>query len=519
MSDVWERLAVARSGADGPEPAEPAPGGWRFRFPNTLRTVFQDGSEQAPVFEPALLHFPNAFRAADPRFADERLVRRWLAARREALDLVLAAVSGGEYAEELMLRGSALMSCWYPGAREPGDLDFVVLARDREVSDPRTDALFADVARTAEQLGTALPASGVRIDASGAVSDDIWTYERVPGRRLMLPWAAEGIPGGWVQVDFVFGEDVRIAPERARVALFPGHAGVPLRVASKQLSLAWKLVWLLTDMHPQGKDLYDAVLLAEDTPLDYAVLREELVAADEHHGSRPISLADLSELDPGLGWDHFQGEYPSVEGPAEDWLLRLGVALEPTFTLLEGRPATAYELEAAWIEPLTARIAAATGDRGEGLQRTLLLEGVKPALAVVITRELVGRVRMSVAEAVRVVLSHPGRWDAAASHYGHLWQLEKAAHAYGLDLRMPWPEHLADTRIVAQVEKAFGRRSTDSALEILAPLATDPDPHLSDAAVLSAVVELGAGRLDLLHYAVQRARSGPDEIIRATRRV
>jgi len=104
-----------------------------------------------------------------------------------------------------------------------------------------------------------------------------------------------------------------------------------------------------------------------------------------------------------------------------------------------------------------------------------------------------------------------------------LWHLEKAAHAHGLDLRMPWPEHPADTRIVAQVKKAFGRPGADSALEILAPLATDPDPRLSDAAVLSAVlsavVELGDRRLDLLHYAVQRARSDPDEIIRATRRV
>ena len=515
--DIWTRLQTARGNSAEPPPA------WRFRFPNTLRTVYQDGKDQRPVFEPALMHFPNAYRAGDPRFPDERLERRWLTARRTALDLVLATVSGSDYADELILRGSVLMSCWYPAtAREPGDLDFVVRSDDWEVEDLRTDAFFDEIARAAEQLSADGEGNrdGVRIYASGAFSDDIWTYDRVPGRRLTLPWDAGSgdIPGGWVQLDFVFGEKVHGEIEPAEIALSPGRRAVPLRAASKELSLAWKLVWLLTDMHPQGKDLYDAVLLAEDTPLRYSVLRDAYNEADSYEPdeyidpevyrvSRPLALADLTELCVEPGWDHFQGEYPSVEGSADDWKLRLCLALEPTFSLLDGQPASAYELEVAWLAPLIARIAAAAVDHGDELQQLLLRGAVRLPAAVVITRELVGRERMSVSDAVRTVLSTPGRAAAERGRYDQFWALEKAARAYGLELRAPWPEHLADSPVVALVKSAFDRWSADTALEILAPLAADPDPRLSSERALSAVVEKSGRSLARLHCAVQRART------------
>ena len=514
---VWSRLGLAR-GEPSDQPRKPIPMGWRLHFPNTLRTVYQDGTGQSPVFEPALLHFPNAYRAGDPRFEDESLAQRWLTARRTALDTVLEAVSSTAGAGELMLRGSVLLRSWYPTmAREPGDLDFVVLSDAWEVSDPRTDVLFEQIARTAELLGTRESALPVCIEASGATSDDIWTYDRVPGRRLVLPWRAEGTPGGWVQLDFVFGEPLPLAPEPAVVTAGSGRPGVPLQVASKQLSLAWKLVWLMTDMHPQGKDLYDAVLLAEDTPLDYGVLRDALVHADaSYYRVNSLGLSDLAELEVAVGWDHFRGEYPFVTGTADDWLLRLCLALEPTFTLLADQPASPYELYAAWIAPLVAQIADETDDRGDRLQELLVEKRIGARFAVVITRELVGREQMSIAEAVRTVLSVPRRFDPDQSSYDHLWALEKAARTYGLELRQPWPAHLAASPVAAQVHVVFPSHIAESALEILAPLATDPDPRISADPVLRAVVKLSAGRLDLLHYAIQQARTDPSKTVEAT---
>ncbi|MFF0199597.1 hypothetical protein [Streptomyces sp. NPDC005017] len=42
--------------------------------------------------------------------------------------------------------------------------------------------------------------------------------------------------------------------------------GAVLRAAARALSPAWKTMWLLNDAHAQGRDLYDAVLLAERHP-------------------------------------------------------------------------------------------------------------------------------------------------------------------------------------------------------------------------------------------------------------
>ncbi|HET9168619.1 MAG TPA: nucleotidyl transferase AbiEii/AbiGii toxin family protein [Actinospica sp.] len=495
--EIWTRLGEVRGGAA----KQTLPKGWQLRFPNTLRTVYEDGQDQQPVFEPALLHFPNAYRAGDPRFPDPELAHRWLAARRKALGLVLAAVSASGYADDLMLRGSVLMSSWYPeAAREPGDLDFVVLADTWKMPDPRTFALFEALARTAEQLSA--EDDTVRVDASGAVGDEIWTYDRVPGRRLMLPWHTvhADLPGGWIQLDFVFGEKIHLEPERAEIA------GAQLLVASKELSLAWKLVWLLTDMHPQGKDLYDAVLLAQDVPLRYSVARDAICEADPYYAARPLVFAELTELDVEAGWDHFQREYPAVEGSADDWKLKLCTALEPTFTRLDGRAASPYELEAAWLAPLIAQIAAETDDRGGRLQQVLVDRHLKLSTAIVVTRELVGRDEMTAADAVRTVLSVPAR-AAAGQQSDRYWPMERAARAYGVELRAPWPKHLADAPVVAVVRAEFHDFMVSDALEILAPLATDPDPRFADGAVLAEVVRASKGDLTLLHCAVQRART------------
>jgi hypothetical protein len=358
---------------------------------------------------------PDGLRIEEGRAVMATRDEMWIRARREALHLALAAVSGNKRADLLMLRGSALMPGWYPAAaREPGDLDFVVLAQNWEAADRRTDVLFAQLARDAERLSAGT--EHVRFDAAGAESGDIQAYDGVPGRSLLLPWRAEGFDRAWVRLDFAFGERIHVEPERSERALSPGWRAVPVLTASKELSLAWKIVWLLTDACAQGKDLYDAVLLAEDTPLSQRVLRDALVAADERYRDQPVALSDLADLDVEAEWEYFQVEHPSVKGSADEWLRRLCVALEPTFAAPDGGLATFYESEGPWLDSLTSKFAALTDDRGEELQQLLLEHGIELATAVVITRELVGRERMSVAEAVRVVLAAPGRADEGARY-------------------------------------------------------------------------------------------------------
>jgi hypothetical protein len=104
------------------------------------------------------------------------------------------------------------------------------------------------------------------------------------------------------------------------------------------------------------------------------------------------------------------------------------------------------------------------------------------------------------------------RRDPEKSHYDDLWALEKTARSFGLELRGTWPAHLAESRVAEQVRATFPHHIADSALEILAVPATDPDPRVSAEPVLSAVVKRSMGRLDLLHCAIQQARTDPDAI-------
>ncbi|MFG2131883.1 nucleotidyl transferase AbiEii/AbiGii toxin family protein [Streptomyces sp. NPDC048751] len=314
-------------------PTEPLDDATRARMdlPRTLRPVPGDDVVQRPVFDPALKHHANAYRAADPSFADPTRGDAWRAARRHALDLVLAAVAESEWVESLVLRGSVLMSAWFgEAAREPGDLDFVVVPRTWDIDDPRTERMLAGIAEAAEAAADAR-GPGVGISAAGAVVEDIWTYDRVPGRRMVLPWDAPGLPGGHVQLDFVFNEPLPAEPEPVEVA-----SGAVLHGATPELSLVWKLMWLLTDVHGQGKDLYDAVLLAERHPLPYELLHEVFRISGEwpYPYRQEVLLEDVVEAVQEVEWDHFVTEYPRFADAEREFVGRLVRAVTPSF---EGR--------------------------------------------------------------------------------------------------------------------------------------------------------------------------------------
>lgn len=306
---------------------------WREDYPPTLRKVAGEGVSQSLVFDPSMKHHARAFRAGDPRFADPGRGVQWYGTRMVAMAAALSAVAECEFGADLVLRGSVLMKLWFGAeAREPGDLDFVVDDATWSVGDARTEALFEQVAFGAE---VAAGRDGiVRIDARGAVGDEIWTYDRVPGRRLVLPWSAEGCPDGTVQLDFVFGEEL---PEVAEPSEFWFGGSVPttVRAASPELSLAWKVLWLLSDMYPQSKDLYDAVLLAEAVRLPYELLRAAVASAGwtQAEIAGGLTSGGLRREIEHSDWEGFQDDHPhlgSGQGPKE-LMERLFTALEPTF--------------------------------------------------------------------------------------------------------------------------------------------------------------------------------------------
>lgn len=246
-------------------------------LPRTFRTVGSEEAVQRYVFDPANLHNSNAYRASDPTFRDPAVDRAWREARWRALHLVLAAIVETPWAENLVLRGSTAMSLWFPeSARQPRDLDFVVVPHTWSIHGRRTGAMVSDIAQAAQERAGRRDAR-LTIAADQATLGDIWTYDRVPGRRMVLPWSSPGLPGGDVQIDFVFNEPL---PEPPQPLALPD--GGQVQAASPALSLAWKMLWLISDMHPQGKDLYDAVLLAEQQVLSRPLLDEVFRLFGEH---------------------------------------------------------------------------------------------------------------------------------------------------------------------------------------------------------------------------------------------
>ncbi|MFF4574391.1 nucleotidyl transferase AbiEii/AbiGii toxin family protein [Streptomyces sp. NPDC001410] len=293
-------------------------------LPRTLTRVPGRDVTQRPVFEPALKHYQNAYRATDPVFTDPARGEAWRAARRRAQHLVLAGIAASPWADALVLRGSLLMSAWFgEAAREPGDLDFVVVPAAWRIEEERTEQMFAGVAEAAEAHG-----DEVRFYPRTAVVEDIWTYDRVPGRRMVLPWSAPGLPGGHVQLDFVFNEPLPDEPEPLEL---PG--GAVLLAATPALSLVWKLMWLLTDVHGQGKDLYDAVLLAEHHPLSRELLHEVFRLSGEwpYPYRQKILLEDIVEVAGEVEWNHFATEYPQFTEREREFAERLVRAVTPAF--------------------------------------------------------------------------------------------------------------------------------------------------------------------------------------------
>ncbi|MFE7836017.1 nucleotidyl transferase AbiEii/AbiGii toxin family protein [Streptomyces sp. NPDC057474] len=321
----------------------------------------------------------------------------WRLAHRAVLDHLLHLVADSPLGDDLVLRGSMVMPAWVGAeAREPADLDWIVprpllVPVDAAHPYPYVEGLedvqqWPEAADGADRyeiwkfeefdtggLRPAVPpeglhwiveaepeecpphlavldlvrerpvaASGVVLDVDAARPDGTWTYTEyeTPGTRLTIPWAAEGLPPGEARLDFARDERLPELPVWTAIPRGDGSARTVVRTPGRELSLAWKLLWLHADCATEGraraKDLYDAVLLAEAeaTELSPRLLREvfrrepgDTAAADALH----LDAVVLDSVD----WADFRAAHPQVRGTAEEWLDRLNRALEP----LPGRAA------------------------------------------------------------------------------------------------------------------------------------------------------------------------------------
>lgn len=317
MASFWQRI---KDELFLQSPNAPTMGG----YPKSYAAGLGDAVGRTQIFDPALKQYSRAFRLGDPNFSDPGVARKWRACRDDVVHHVLGIAMEPPWETHLVLRGSLLLMAWLgEEARQPGDLDFVFRPRAAGMDDRSSEELLVGLVGA---LAHRPEAGAATIEVDRVAIDDIWTYERAPGRRLVFPWRAEGAPPGRVQLDIVFGEELWEEPARA---LIPHPSGffTPAWSATPAVSLAWKLLWLESDMHPQGKDLYDATLLAERTGLPFDLLSSVLKAGE----------CQLNRLEPNfptrweVDWANFLAECPWVEGEARDWQERLTRALAPTF--------------------------------------------------------------------------------------------------------------------------------------------------------------------------------------------
>ncbi|TDC43961.1 nucleotidyl transferase AbiEii/AbiGii toxin family protein [Micromonospora sp. KC213] len=317
------------------EPPTPGASGWAVERENRMRSAPAGSPHYPPTyqplpasptvrqraaFDPALKQYLNAYRAGEPDFLVAATGQRWSNARRAAMRHVLAAIAATAWGQHLVLRGSVTMAAWVgDAAREPGDLDFVVTPHT-VTSDSADARTLLDDIKTAVRA-----ASGAGLRPDRITESAIWTYERADGRRLVIPFHTPQAPDGHIQVDVVFGEKLPLPPE---VLVLP-DVDEPMLAAPAPLALAWKLMWLATDMYPQGKDLYDAVLLAEHTTVDQALVRQLM---RPELGAEADTFTAETVLSWQVDWTNVTDEYPEITGTAEQWTNRLALALDRAWT-------------------------------------------------------------------------------------------------------------------------------------------------------------------------------------------
>ncbi|MFJ7493670.1 nucleotidyl transferase AbiEii/AbiGii toxin family protein [Streptomyces sp. NPDC097727] len=322
----------------------------------------------------------------EPAFDDPSLAPRWRAARRSVQDHLLRVIADSPWGDGLILRGSLPLQAWVgAAAREPGDLDWIVLEpsadsfADRLDPYPYVDGVglvqqwpeaahgaaapelwtdgechttggarpvlapeglhwidsdgMAPSPAPAEEIIGALragppPPSGIRIDPYTVTSDGVWMYREyeTPGTRVVVPWQADGLPPGELRMDFAQDERLPQAPVWTACPRGDGGPPTPVRTAGPGLSLAWKLLWLAEDQEAEGrsaaKDLYDAVLLAEHPSTRLSPRLLRTVLGPHAEGLMPRTVLDWL-----VDWAAFHAVHPWVDSDPGRLRERLAGAL------------------------------------------------------------------------------------------------------------------------------------------------------------------------------------------------
>jgi hypothetical protein len=295
------------------------------RDPQRRPLTSLDDPDRADVFDPALKQYREAFIKGPPRDSD--VACRLAETRSSLLRASLVALACSVVRDALVLRGSLTLEAWFGRrARRAKDMDLVV--RDPSCP-PDGDVATGILLGVADAVRAALADADVHVPGADIPVDRIWTYERAEGRRLAVPWTFAGSTRETIQVDVVFRETIQDAPRLEPVS---DPRGVPYRghvphlwFASREESLAWKVLWLDTDFHPQGKDVYDAVLLAEDGPLSLRMLERVYAAKSQtwRHGTNANFLEDAA-----IDWEGFSRESPALVGRGgATWVRRFAEVL------------------------------------------------------------------------------------------------------------------------------------------------------------------------------------------------
>ncbi len=178
-----------------------------------------------------------------------------------AMVALLRRLQAPEVSTLFALRGSLPLLAWGGElARTPDDIDLVLLAGNSP-------------ARGHEALQHALlrsNADGYRFEIVNEV--DLWNYTAAPGVRYSVVWQTAN-QRNWLDFDVAEGEHLPLAPEWMQLSFPDIQQEVTALCCTPELSLAWKLRWLLVDTPWDLDDLYDALLLFRLVKLDSAKLR------------------------------------------------------------------------------------------------------------------------------------------------------------------------------------------------------------------------------------------------------
>lgn len=175
MALFWKNLfsygSPAPKESGNKESVEPKPDPSSY-YPNTYRqSVNERENDAPPVFDPALRHFPRAFRQGDPVFENSEMGDRWHETRNQVIDHILQIINTSKWKDHLVLRGSLLLKAWLgDAAREPGDIDWVFRPATIGIDDSLAAELFEDLI---QMISKNEVVEDARIEVNKIVIDDI----------------------------------------------------------------------------------------------------------------------------------------------------------------------------------------------------------------------------------------------------------------------------------------------------------------------------------------------------------